>query len=86
MRRADNDVLGGIRKTSDALKSRTIRICKPCTDIVREFSLYRWDESAHYDAVKKEHDHAMDDMRYFVSTVLYETDGGDDFFAVACKR
>lgn len=85
VRRADNDVLGGIRKTSDALKSREIRICKPCTDIVREFSLYRWDESARYDAVKKEHDHAMDDMRYFVSTVL-RSDGGDDFFAVACKR
>ena len=85
VRRADNDVLGGIRKTSDALKSREIRICKPCTDIVREFSLYRWDESARYDAVKKEHDHAMDDMRYFVSTVLC-SDGGDDFFAVVCKR
>ena len=85
VRRADNDVLGGIRKTSDALKSREIRICKPCTDMVREFSLYRWDESARYDAVKKEHDHAMDDMRYFVSTVL-RSDGGDDFFAVACKR
>lgn len=85
VRRADNDVLGGIRKTSDALKSRKIRICKPCQDTVREFSLYRWDESARYDAVKKEHDHAMDDMRYFVSTVLCK-DSGDDFFAVVCKR
>lgn len=85
VRRADNDVLGGIRKTSDALKTREIRICKPCTDLIREFSLYRWDESARFDAVKKENDHAMDDMRYFVSTVLCK-DGGDDFFAVACKR
>ncbi len=84
VRRADNDVLGGIRKTSDALKKREIRICRCCPDIIREFSLYRWDESAKYDAVKKENDHAMDDMRYFVSSVLHEESGG--FFAVACKR
>lgn len=84
VRRADNDVLGGIRQTSDALKSREIRICKTCPDIIREFSLYRWDESARYDAVKKENDHAMDDMRYFVATALKTT--GDDFFVVACPR
>lgn len=84
VRRADNDVLGGIRKTSDALKKREIRICRCCPDIIREFSLYRWDENVRYDAVKKENDHAMDDMRYFVSSVLHEEE--DIFFAVACKR
>lgn len=84
VRRAQNDVLGGIRRTSDALKSGQIRICRNCPDIVREFSLYRWDESAKYDAVKKENDHAMDDMRYFVSTVLQSP--ADDFFAVAIPR
>lgn len=84
VRRADNDVLGGIRKTSDALKKREIRICRCCPDIIREFSLYRWDENARYDAVKKENDHAMDDMRYFVSSILH--DEPDSFFAVACKR
>ena len=31
---------------------------------------YVWDPKAGRDAVRKEHDHAMDDMRYFVSTVL----------------
>lgn len=69
--KADNDVLDGIRRVSDALKGGKIRISPDCTDIIREFSLYRWDESAPKDAVKKENDHAMDDMRYFVSTVLY---------------
>ena len=82
--RADNDVLSGIRKTSDALKEGKIRICRPCTDAIREFSLYRWDESAKYDAVKKEHDHAMDDIRYFVTTALETKE--DSFFALSTGR
>ncbi|MEG1835722.1 MAG: PBSX family phage terminase large subunit [Oscillospiraceae bacterium] len=83
VKRADNDVIGGIRKTSDALKSGKIKICSPCKDIIREFSLYRWDEGAKNDCPKKENDHAMDDMRYFVSTVLKEE---SDFFAITMER
>ena len=37
------------------------------------------------DAVKKENDHAMDDIRYFVSTVIDKEDDGG-FFALAAKR
>ena len=37
---------------------------------LREIEQYVWDPKAGRDAVRKEHDHAMDDMRYFVSTVL----------------
>ena len=84
VKRADNDVLAGIRRTSDALKSGKIRICRPCADIIREFSLYRWDDNAKYDAPKKENDHAMDDMRYFAAAVLNEHD--DSFFAVSLSR
>ncbi|MCC8016595.1 MAG: hypothetical protein LIO43_04340 [Clostridiales bacterium] len=32
--------------------------------------MYRWDNGIKRDAPKKENDHAMDDIRYFVSTVL----------------
>ena len=81
--RADNDVVKGIRKTSDALKSGRIKICKPCRDAIREFSLYRWDESAKYDAPRKENDHAMDDIRYFVMSLENSADG---FFAVSVER
>ena len=84
VKRADNDVLSGIRKTSDALKNREIRITKGCKDAIREFSLYRWDESARYDAVKKEHDHAMDDIRYFVTTAQKTEE--DNFFAISTAR
>ena len=69
---AKNDVLGGIRRVSDALKEGKIKICQGCDDTVREFSLYRWDEGAVKDCPKKENDHAMDDIRYFVSTVLFK--------------
>ena len=81
---AKNDVLDGIRKVCDALKSGKIKISRCCTDAVREFGLYRWDEGATKDTVRKENDHAMDDIRYFVATVL----GGEDdgFFAVAATR
>ncbi len=69
--RAHNDVLQGIRETSDALKEGRIVLCEGCGDCLREMEEYVWDLSSESrDRVKKEHDHAMDDMRYFVATVL----------------
>lgn len=62
--KADNQVLSGIRVTADCLKRGEIVICTPCRDAIREFSLYRWEESGK-DAPLKENDHAMDDIRYF---------------------
>ena len=71
VKKADNDVLSGIRLTSDCLKDGRIVICEGCNDCLREMDEYVWDlSSGAKDRVKKEHDHAMDDMRYFVSTVL----------------
>ena len=71
VRKADNDVLSGIRLTSDCLKDGRIVICEGCADCIREMDEYVWDlSSGSHDRVRKEHDHAMDDMRYFVSTVL----------------
>jgi len=69
--KADNDVLSGIRLTSDCLKDGRIVICEGCNDCLREMDEYVWDlGSGAKDRVKKENDHAMDDMRYFVATVL----------------
>lgn len=80
---AKNNVLDGIRQTSSALKEGRIRICRPCIDCIRELGLYRW-ESGGKDSPLKENDHAMDDMRYFVTTVL--NNGSDDFFVYAMSR
>ena len=65
---AKNNVSEGIRLVSESLKTEKIKICKTCKDSMREFSLYKWDESKNYDVPLKENDHAMDDIRYFVST------------------
>ena len=85
VRKADNDVLSGIRLTSDCLKDGRIVICQGCDDCIREMDAYVWDLSGgSRDRVKKEHDHAMDDMRYFVSTVLKEN--GTGFSACSVER
>ena len=81
---AKNSVTDGIRKVHEALKQGKIRIGPDCTDTLREFSLYRWEEGQTKDVPKKENDHAMDDIRYFVSTYLEESHDG--FFAVAAQR
>ena len=72
VQKAQNDVLSGIRMTSDYLKNGKIVICEGCKDCLREMDEYVWDLSRGQDRVRKEHDHAMDDMRYFVVTVLGE--------------
>lgn len=78
VREANNAVLDGIRNTAVALTAGKIKICKCCTNTLAEFSAYRWDENAREDRPIKENDHAMDDMRYFVNTILHNTSG---FFA-----
>ena len=68
--KADNDVLKGIRLTADLLKVGKLVICEGCTDAIREFGLYSWDEKREgRDAPIKQFDHAMDDIRYFAATV-----------------
>lgn len=70
MRKGKNDVVDGIRRVSTALQQGKLLFSPACQDCIREFSLYRWDEKAAEDRPIKENDHAMDDVRYFVNTVL----------------
>ncbi len=81
---ARNDVLDGIRMTGEALKQGRIKICSNCVDSIREFGLYRWKDDLSRDTPVKENDHAMDDIRYFVTTILQEDGGG--CFAIALPR
>lgn len=67
---AKNDVIDGIRKTAVCLKNGNIKIHRSCVNSIAEFGLYRWDDKATEDKVIKENDHAMDDIRYFVNTIL----------------
>ena len=81
---AKNDVMSGIRKVGDAISEGKIKISRSCTDTLREFTLYRWDEKSGADCPVKENDHAMDDIRYFVSAFVYTS--SDDFFVMSLDR
>lgn len=71
--KAANDVLAGIRLVARLLREGRIRIAPECGDALREFGLYRWQDGAGgRDRVRKEDDHAMDDIRYFAATLLAE--------------
>ncbi|MBQ8881162.1 MAG: PBSX family phage terminase large subunit [Oscillospiraceae bacterium] len=70
VRKAKNDVLSGIRLVAGMLREGCLQFAPGCKDAIREFSLYRWEEDGQTDRVRKENDHAMDDIRYFCATVL----------------
>lgn len=70
VKKAVNDVVPGIMVTARYLQDGTIKIHRSCKDAIREFGLYRWDESSTEDRPIKENDHAMDDIRYFAMTIL----------------
>lgn len=73
VRKARNEVLDGIRLVSMLLRAGRIKIHENCEDAIREFGLYAWDDKpdkTEIDRPLKINDHAMDDIRYFCSTVL----------------
>lgn len=81
---AKNDVISGIRRVSDFLKSGKILFSDSCADSIREFSLYVWDEKGGCDSPIKENDHAMDDIRYFVNFIAHSD--CDGFFVASLSR
>jgi phage terminase large subunit len=82
IRKANNDVLDGIRRTAVYLKNGNIKIHRSCEDAIAEFGLYRWDEKASADTVIKENDHAMDDIRYFSNTILKNKIGKTNYTSI----
>lgn len=70
VRQASNAVVDGIRSTAAAMQAGKVRICESCTNTIAEFGAYRWDEKSTEDKPIKENDHAMDDIRYFVQTII----------------
>lgn len=68
VRKADNDVLNGIRETSTAMHEGLIKIDPSMKNTIEEFQGYRWDDKSGEDKPVKEKDHAMDAIRYFVKT------------------
>ena len=70
---ARNDVLDGIRLVGTKLNQDSIIFAKSCVNTIKEFGSYVWDQKAAEcgeDKPVKEHDHGVDAVRYFVSTIL----------------
>lgn len=73
IRKANNDVLDGIRFVSTLLNEEKIKFHISCTNTMQEFSAYIWDSKAAdrgEDKPVKTNDHAMDAVRYFCYTVI----------------
>lgn len=71
--KANNDVLDGIRLVGMLLNLELLKFASSCTETIKEFASYIWDEKAlerGEDKPVKQHDHSCDAVRYFVSTVL----------------
>lgn len=75
---ADNQVLDGIRFVSKLLNNGTLKICRSCKNVIKEFQSYVWDEKSAINGVdkpKKSNDHALDAIRYALFTHLFGKDG-----------
>lgn len=71
--KANNDVLDGIRLVGMLLNLGMLAFSSSCVETIKEFTSYIWDEKAMErgeDKPVKQHDHSMDAVRYFVSTIL----------------
>ena len=68
--KADNDVLNGIQDVTKFLNAGALYFHRSCSNTFDEFDSYSWDDKAVEDAVIKENDHSMDQIRYFCRTVL----------------
>lgn len=73
VKKAKNDVLDGIRLVATLLIQGSIFIDSSCDNLIKEFASYIWDVRAAdrgEDKPVKEHDHALDALRYFCMTVI----------------
>lgn len=72
---AKNEVLDGVNFVRALLWNGSLKICKGCTNLIKEFQSYVWDIKASQrgeDKPKKENDHALDALRYVVFSHLFE--------------
>ena len=68
VRKADNDVLNGIRDTASAMQLGQLRVGGNLKKLKEEFAGYVWDDRDDVDKPVKVDDHGMDALRYFVRT------------------
>lgn len=78
VKKGKNDVLDGIRFVATLLNQGSIFIDESCINLIKEFASYIWDAKAAdrgEDKPVKEHDHALDGLRYFAYTIIRRPSG-----------
>lgn len=78
IKKAKNDVIDGIRFVASLLNKEMIAFSSDCKNTILEFNSYIWDVKASgkgEDKPIKQHDHAMDAVRYFCYTVIFKGKG-----------
>lgn len=63
---ANNDVLNGIQEVTKYLNYGLLQVHDSCTETIKEFQQYAWDDKHGGDEVIKENDHHMDLIRYYI--------------------
>jgi len=91
---AENEVLDGIRLVGKFINNGTLKICRQCEKLIKEFQSYVWDpkcQKTGQDKPLKVNDHALDALRYCLYSHFFnkETDHLtpreiDDMYAQAC--
>lgn len=79
IKKANNDVLDGIQRVSEALNNERFYVHSSCENAIKEFGLYCWDTKAAQrgiDTPLKINDHVSDLIRYYFNTVV----NGPEFF------
>lgn len=69
VRKGRNDVADGIREVGVCLQDGMVRVSEECTETLKEFAGYSWDDKRACDVPVKVDDHLMDALRYGVATM-----------------
>jgi PBSX family phage terminase large subunit len=67
---ANNDVMAGIAQVKALLTQNRLFLHRSCRNTIEEMGMYRWEErkGTMLDTPRKEHDHAMDALRYAIAS------------------
>lgn len=71
---AENEVIDGIRFVSKFINNGTLKICRNCEHLIKEFQSYVWDPKSQITGVDKPlkvNDHCLDALRYSIFSHFY---------------
>lgn len=74
---AENEVIDGIRFVSKMMNNGTLKFCRSCKNLIHEIQSYVWDpkcQKTGIDKPMKDHDHAIDAIRYALYTHFFNKD------------